>query len=485
MRFFRIRAKRFGWRKCLVVLATMPVVLWVSLNLFFLTSFGRGLIEDEILERFQIETEIDHLSWSPWAGVTMEGLKICPPGDCGQKKNLVEVDEVSVDLSWSSLLSGRKRWERLEVKGVRVEISLEALKVILSRFEKPASKAVKPREREGQLAGTTDGVPPEKAPGNEETGSGRETTEKPNQPATKKASEVDDFEGVVAFSGVSLRVFSLKAPDLDFTLSGVEGEIPVWGGERSGELTLGKVSIGGRLSEKTLNLPVIWRNREVSLETGEMKLFGLNLKLAAVVKMARGYPMGIRIDLPSQQLDLSPLFQDQDTPLSVDGFTSTNVIQGYLGAPGSFGGRSVSTFDQLTFHDLLDGGETRFNQGQAVIGLSAAGLTMLQARAVGEEDAVLMNGFATFSGVAAATVRIVSSPERALSHQSRVDRAGGELVLDFEPLVTPDRVYRDVRMEWRQGQLMIDLARDHGWVSLAGAARRVLGRKSTEPPFFK
>jgi hypothetical protein len=54
--------------------------------------------------------------------------------------------------------------------------------------------------------------------------------------------------------------------------------------------------------------------------------------------------------------------------------------------------------------------------------------------------------------------------------------------MDFEPLITPDRAFRDIRIEARDGTLMMDLGEDRSWVPFFDAAEEVLGRQNTNPP---
>ena len=57
--------------------------------------------------------------------------------------------------------------------------------------------------------------------------------------------------------------------------------------------------------------------------------------------------------------------------------------------------------------DPRDEGEIRFNRGTASFIATAAGVVAKDVRAIGEEDAILMNGFATAAGEASATLRVV------------------------------------------------------------------------------
>jgi hypothetical protein len=198
--------------------------------------------------------------------------------------------------------------------------------------------------------------------------------------------------------------------------------------------------------------------------------------------LSAGFPVGLQISLPDQQVDLSSVFREQESPLSVSNLNSKNRLQGYLLAPSTFRGSSVTRFGNVVIDDPRDEGEIRFNRGTASFIATAAGVVAKDVRAIGEEDAILMNGFATAAGEASATLRVVSSPERAQSHSKRVRMASGNLLMDFEPLITPDRAFRDIRIEARDGTLMMDLGEDRSWVPFFDAAEEVLGRQNTNLP---
>ena len=487
MKFFGRKVPGGKRRRVLVVASVFPIFAWGVLNLFFLTATGRGIVEKKISERFRVECRIGGLSWSPWAGVTISEVSLLPPEGCGQEEALAVVDEIALDLSWLSLAAGEKRWDRLEVHGVRVNLSVEALRAVMARFEAPVPVRTEvPQETDQRLTQEETPEEPEERPEDqvrEAEKTAQKSEEKADEVDFSPVQPVDDFEGVVVFADVNFRFFSLRAPELAVVVERLEGEVPLWGGERQGRVEVGEVRLAAgseELSESALSLPVVWRDREVVVDSGVMKVFGLDLRARALVRMAPGFPFGIQIDLPNQDLDFSPFFQRGPSPLEISGLRSRTVLQGYLLSPAAFAGNHASRFEALEFHDLTDGGETRFERGQAVVRATAAGVVMQDCRAIGDEDAILMNGFATFGGEAAATVRIVSSPERARSHEKRVRGTGRRWSLNFEPLVTPDRLYRDLRLEWRAGEWVIDLGEEGDWVAFWPALREVVGGRNTD-----
>jgi len=293
---------------------------------------------------------------------------------------------------------------------------------------------------------------------------------------------VESFEGEIIVSNAKVRIFSERVADFSVALNQIEGEIPLWGSAREGEISCGEITITEEIAEVGLKIPVVWGDRSLAVMEHSLKAFGLDFELSAAVKLSAGFPVGLQISLPDQQVDLSSVFREQESPLSVSNLNSKNRLQGYLLAPSTFRGSSVTRFGNVVIDDPRDEGEIRFNRGTASFIATAAGVVAKDVRAIGEEDAILMNGFATAAGEASATLRVVSSPERAQSHSKRVRMASGNLLMDFEPLITPDRAFRDIRIEARDGTLMMDLGEDRSWVPFFDAAEEVLGRQNTNLP---
>ena len=471
-----------GWRRIPILLVGLPLLGWAGLNLIFLTSLGRGAIAGTISDRLGLECEIDGFTWTPWGGLTVSGVRVLAPRESRQVENLLEVDHLCLDVSWWSLLSGKRRWERLEVTGVRVELSLEALRDILARFERPQPPQGGGKSPDGLLAQSEasqggNAIKPDTKPSGRRDGEPSRRDSEKESPTESRPG--DDFEGVVVFSDLNLRLYSQKVPELAVAVIGAAGEIPLWGGARRGHVAFEEVALGKDLAEKEGTFELQWQDQSVRLDSGVMKFFGLDLRFRGIIRMAPGYPFGLLVDVPQQDVDFSPVYQSRHWPLEVHGLMSRNVLQGYLTTPSSFSGSHFSEFKEVTFHDWSDGEEVRFERGRASVIVSGGGVVARDLRVLGEEDAILMNGFATFGGEAAATLRMVASPERAQSRENRVRRADETWTLDFQPLVTPDRMFRDLRLEWREGEVMIDLAGERGWVPFWPAVQRVLGRRNT------
>lgn len=463
----------------------LPLFVLGVLNLVFSTSWGTGFFCDWIEDKIGLPCDLESVTWSPWAGVSVSKLRVFAPNDSERGEAVLSVGEARLDVSWSSLLKGENRWERLVVDQLDVNVSIETIHEILAR-------SMEGTVRGGGITRSVEGdVEPTPAYDLED----RPELQKIDEPQVVQQSDpaeeggdhttldiVDDFEGVIILSNANVNIFSNLLPGYSLKLDQIDAEIPLWGSDREGMISCASAGISKGLSESGLKLSVAWKDRSLLVMTRSLKAFGLNMELSAVVRLTRGFPAGFQLDLPEQQIDLSPIFPEQKSPLSVGSLASGNRLQGYLLIPSSFRGGSVTRFKDVVIEDLRDAGEIRFDRGSASVLVTAAGIVARDIRAIGEEDAVLANGFASTSGNAAATVRLVSSPVRAESHEKRVRMADGNLLLDFQPFITPDREFRDIRIEARDETVMMDLGEDRSWVSCIATAKAILGLQNTEPP---
>jgi hypothetical protein len=453
------------------------------MNLFFSSPLGTRIICNKIEQKTGLPCQLESVTWSPWMGVAMNKLQVFAPAELGKKNLLFSVCEIRIDMSWISLLKGKKRWERLEINQLDVNVSVETLReIVASVMENPSKLAVveRPADQDELPHSDPEGQPADQK--TEETPLVQSDTPTKERGLSVTSIPVESFEGEIIVSNAKVRIFSERVADFSVALNQIEGEIPLWGSAREGEISCGEITITEEIAEVGLKIPVVWGDRSLAVMEHSLKAFGLDFELSAAVKLSAGFPVGLQISLPDQQGDLSSVFREQESPLSVSNLNSKNRLQGYLLAPSTFRGSSVTRFGNVVIDDPRDEGEIRFNRGTASFIATAAGVVAKDVRAIGEEDAILMNGFATAAGEASATLRVVSSPERAQSHSKRVRMASGNLLMDFEPLITPDRAFRDIRIEARDGTLMMDLGEDRSWVPFFDAAEEVLGRQNTNPP---
>ncbi len=470
------RPKQRRWRivrRLVFVLLLGPIAFWGTFNLFFSIPWGTDLIAGRIEKRLGLPCDLESVTWTPWGGVMVRDFVVKPGDDSGFLGEVLRIDTVTVDLSWVSLAQRKKRFERLEISGVTGEVSIELLKVLLkknvvSEAQRRGSEENAPGNSPNSLPS---GITPQKE--NEEDGV-ISIREEPRESPNFQASPVDDFEGVIVFEDVNLALTSLEHPELSIVLEDLEGVLPVWGAEREGRVRFAALHAGGEMVNGEEVIPVKWKEQFIRIDEHELKVIGLNLKMNLAIRISQGLPIGLQVVAPKQQVDLSPIFGENKSPVDIEHFSLRGGIQGYLMMPQSFSGYGNAGFEGMEIYDDRDASIIEFYRGYGEARVNRAGLVVPDARMIGDEEAILLNGFVTSNGEVAATVRVVGSPERAEVYEQRVHRANEEWTLDFEPLVTEDRLYRDLRMESSEEGLIVNLGEKPTSVLLFPALKAIL-----------
>jgi len=471
---------RSRWiRRGLVGIILLPVLLLGLANLIFATGLGTGLVEREIEKRLSLSCDIARISWSPWAGAQVSSL-IVSTASGEPELQLARVDEVKIDPSWTSMLAGQRRFEKVEVKGVEIDLALESLKPF---FKKDAVKAPQPPE------------PPEpEAPAvvkSKPTGStsptvkGKESKPPapaavPKAPAKPEFVPVDDFTGEITFSDVSVRIFSQALPEFEVAFDNFSAEVPLWGATREGQLKFEGLHIGEDGTHEDLILPIRWKENFLRVADPKLHLLGLHVDIDAALSLSSGVPFGIRLKVPEQQINFTSLRKNAP-PVDIARFSSDNYLQGSLLYPLLMQGSSSTVIKDCVIRDPSDGSELRFSRGQSLVNLSSAGLVMRDFRLLGDEEAFLGNGFLSASGEGAATLRVIGNPQRAETFEKRVTQADPSWELGLTPLVTPDRWHRDLRLELGPHGATIDLGREKKRVLLREVVHRIRSGYQNSP----
>ncbi|MDA8975322.1 hypothetical protein N9F50_01915 [Akkermansiaceae bacterium] len=455
-------------RRTVVVLFCLPLVLWALGNFIGATSPGTGFFEKQIEKRLGFSSEISSLSWTPWGGVKVHHLTLFSEGG---DESLVEVDLIQIDPSWSSMLKGEKRFDELLIEGVQMDLTLEKLKKMMAARSSTSKAVDQPKEKKIEIEQVND----EKV--------AVKKVDRPEGDKKKPVSEgrkaapvipIDDFQGLITLRDVNVKLSSENSPDLAVTFSDIKGEIPLWGKERSGKIVFSGIQIGKDGNEERLELPIKWSGGVVKFEEPKVHLLGVRLGLSGSLRLVHDLPYGLVVDLPSQRINFTSMGKNAP-PLDFWLLESKNILQGYVMAPSLIYGSSQTKVGTVILHDRKDESEVRFERGFAEASLNPSGLYSRQFYLIGDEEAVLGNGFVSTAGEGAATVRVVASPERAQEYEKRVRSGSPDWSLAFQPLVTPDRVYRDLRFDLTNGGLWVNLKKD-GEEIIAIPFQEVFGR---------
>lgn len=463
----RSRPRRL--RRWVLFLFFAPLVILILGNLIGATSLGTDFVRKRIEKRLGLDCEISRLSWTPWGGGVLRGLKL---RSAESSESFAEVGKVTLDPSWKSMLQRKNRFDSLTIEDLTLDLSLEEFREILAaRKARPAqtpSRVDQPKP-----------IPEEK----KEEGENPETKEpKIIQKKNPEATEVDapalavrpedHFEGTIILKNVDFKLSSISRPELAIQLNDIEAEIPLWGKARSGEIVFSKIQIGNDGNIEKLELPIQWKNQLLEIDESQIHLLGVRLALSVSVRLTQGLPYGISLNFPSQRINFTSMRKNAP-PLDIHDFRSQNTLQGYLLHPSLLYGVSQSDVGVTELIDPKDGSLLRFERGRAEVSLNSSGLFSRDFHLIGDQEAVLANGYLSSGGEGSATVRVVAAPERAREYEKRIRAVSRDWTLAFQPLVTPDRLYRDLRFDLSNGALLFDIGKDGKAVSFRQAFDKI------------
>jgi len=449
------------WKRRLLWGAVLaPIVAWGAANLLLATSFGTGIIADRIGKRLSLPCEIERIGWTPWSGVVVRGVTLSAPDDFMQEAKVAYIEAIDLDLSWGDLLKKQVKLEALEMDGVDVNVPYELLRhlgrkrtthVVL--LDEPASDSDEaPAEVE-----SADLPEEKKDPASEVVPDPEQDI--PKQDAVVEAAEPEKGGTRVVLKRCSARVYSIMNPKREVTISDVAANFMIGGKADDGELTVAEVAVGGGGVMESVSVPLVWSGRDLSLPRTTFDLRGTEFSVEGVMRSGVGLPYAVRVVVPAQKLDLGQLTQ-VDLPVSVGQMEGAHRLDGFALRPTQVYGSSRTTFKDIVVRDPGDQTPVVFDWGHAVFRLNPAGLTVPDFRWVGEEDAVLGNGYLTVGGQGTVVVRLVGSAERAAVYQRRVAEWREGFSLEMQPLETPDRWYSDVRFDLAGGGVTMGLERE-------------------------
>ncbi|MDA7658893.1 hypothetical protein N8620_02190, partial [Akkermansiaceae bacterium] len=171
--------------------------------------------------------QLESVTWSPWMGVAMNKFQVFVPAELEKKTLLFSIREIRIDVSWISLLKGKKRWERLEINQLDVNVAVETLREIVARpMGNPSRSAVVEQPASQDELPHSD---PESQPADqktEETPLVQSDVPAKGRGLNMTSIPVENFEGEIIISNAKVRIFSERAPDFSVTLNQIKGEIP-------------------------------------------------------------------------------------------------------------------------------------------------------------------------------------------------------------------------------------------------------------------
>ncbi len=456
-------------RRLLVFLCLAPVVVWLLSLLIFSTSWGTGLVASRLEKKIGLDCEIESLGWTPWSGFFLKGLVLTAPDDFQSCGEVVRVAEVVVDPGWQHLMKKKLAVDQLQVGGVSVNLPVELVKHLAQKNQGGMIHIPHQQVNEGgELAVVEEPSERLESPKVAENGTPAESVKEGEvveghssvQPVEAPKPKISHTPRMaISLGDVSLRVYSLRQPELEMKADAVAADFMLGGAPEKGELKIAEVSLGQEILLEDISWPLEWDGELLNLPEQLIEVKEVKVALSGAMRPVRGLPYGVQANLPEQKVSMVNILGSQ-FPIEIEKIAARQSLQGSLTNPRLVYGSSQAFFRDVVYQDSNDGTEVRFETGQAFFQLSPAGLVTPDFRWIGEEDAILGNGFLTAAGEGAMVVRLVGSAERAEGYERRAQAWREGFSLQMQPLETPDRWFSDVRVDLGAGGVTVSLERE-------------------------
>ena len=294
-----------------------------------------------------------------------------------------------------------------------------------------------------------------------------------NQPATR----------LIHLSGVSVKLYSLKFPELEVEMEGLEANLPMGGTQEEGVVSLKKVHFLGEEMLSKWDLKVECRGNTIAYSRPKLSVFGMEIRIDGEMGMTRGFPVNLRVMMVAKNWKMGSL--DSQLPrVDVRGMNQSHSFTGYLTSPTSWVGTSQGQYEGVELHDPEDGSVFGFISGQHVASIQNGVFRVVDFRMLGEVDSFLGNGFIEPDGEVAAVMRLVGTPERLYEHHHRIvsRKRKEKWGIIRQPLEGTDLAYSDVRVVGKIPDLEVNTGPEGSWVSFAELMDDLFGSQARRNP---
>ncbi|MBK1834502.1 hypothetical protein [Roseibacillus ishigakijimensis] len=481
-----------GFGLLLGVLAALLVFL--GGNWFLTSSPGRRLLARQLERRTPaLRWEVAGATWSPWQGVTVRRLSAhlrSPGGGPGADlPPLLRLREMRLQPHWREVWKGRKVFHEIGVDQPELNLPLEYLVVVQpsttasadsgdlassSASERDAREDGEARENEPSVVREAGGeqsaapVAGKSGPDSGRSRSGEQTARGSGEAAARPLQREDRFW--LRFREARVRLYSVNSA-FELTVDGLSGDLPLAGPDIGGRLAWQGLALGEHALLDAGSWTVEWRekqwifpNREFELALGEaVGEAGLSFRLGgAFAPRLPGKPFRVNSALDPQSL--APVVYSQWGGLRMEAaevaahFSAQGRLlhpQTWQAALGASAEALAVTSSQRQQTFVFDSVRLRGRLQQAVLHFPELAFRS-------ETFSLLGNGSLALGGSTLGVLRLVAAPDLA---ERFTKVAVGSLVSVgwtsswLQPLVTPDRLYRDLHFEGVHPRVVVNTGR--------------------------
>ncbi|MFP6866752.1 MAG: hypothetical protein VCA35_12470 [Roseibacillus sp.] len=442
--------------------------LLIVSNLVLQTKTVRGWFEQKLARKSGLEWTIGYLSWTPWTGFQISEVKAELRNlELQGARPLYEVDDIDVQIQWTQVLKGSLGVREIRLKSGRVAIPVELMTLLSKPKEKAESSApeevpsppgVKPGPKPGAKK------PGPKDPGRKPGGKGPDG-KTPSAEGTKESPP----ERPPARSAVKLLIencevtlYSITGGGTGVTLKNLNAELPLAGEDAEGWVAADGLAVGGNSTTEALRMKVAWRRPFLMLPTTTMEWAGLEVQAVGWVRTWGTPRFRAELKVPAAPLETTPVPGWSGLELTAGKVELLGHFAGIVADLHSWQGSAVVEASDLQFGQKVRGDHLTFERGIVTTVMRGGTVQIVDARLLSERLSFLGNAIAVPDGRVRGVMRVVADRE----HAAAITRmAVGSLISGgwtrswFEPLVTPDRQYRDLHLEGTLNKAMIDVGR--------------------------
>jgi hypothetical protein len=447
------RGRRRGYW---ITVLSLPLAVYLLGNLWLLSPPGRGWVAAKIQARVRLESKLGGVTISPWNGVSLHDLQILQPEPLRNaiSQPLARIHLVRLTPVWRAWMRGKLELRAVELDSPQIALSIELL-ADLARSQaagRPAP-ASPPTAGPPPLAGPPPVGPPAPAPPIDQPSQ----TSPPATPAPVSLSP----NSWLHLKQASFTLVSASSGRKWFSLSGLEGSIPVAGKPAQSVLRVHSIDIAERQAFTDLQTSLEWKAPLLVFKPTETDLQGFKIQIAAQIALLGGLPLRIDVQAPRQKLE--PFALPADGRVRAEAIAANARFRGLLLAPGTWQADLIAetVSAAVTFADK----EAKFDRGSSVTILRGGVVSCVDARLIGDELSFLGNATLLADGRLAAVLRMVAAPDTANAIAGRLFPSLPQPV-SLTPLATPQRAAFDLHAFGNISRVSLKLGTDGPFAEL-------------------
>lgn len=443
--------KTIRWKRFLLLLVLSPFILWLVSNLWLVSPWGRGFVEKKLTQKSGLEWRVSGSWWTPWGGVSLWGLELYVAKD---SEALVKLPETQVQLYWRDLLQRKVNLQQIDVEQPVIRVDLDELKQWLE--QQPATEWV-PQEAP-QLAMDPDSVLPKNTVPPQETKPAIEqnSSEVSDPKTTAKTQQKETAATLIKKTHIRPLIMVIKGARINveqdgkklFDVDGIDLRLPIIGTETEGELKVKSVSVLSKVLVENLTLPIQRYGVVVGVVQKDISPHGVSLSWTAQMNL-QSKVFRLLLAIPQQEvfIDLG-----EKKIMAVKSASVRAELVGKLSQLSTWNGGAIASLHGLNVGD--SSGEILFTQGELRAFCRSGNIRIPSISLVSEDLSLLGNGFMRNNGFVCGVIRLIGSPEAAVSVHQRIQptESINDWWRDYE---SPDRKYRDVQLEGDLGNWKI------------------------------